>query len=166
MQWDSSLNLGFSTAEASQLYLPVDMDPSAPTVEAQSLEAGSLLAQVRDLIRLRSENPALSGDGIFTSLYAEPWQYPFVYSRSKDKKTFVIAVNPSDRKVSAEFPLKDAPELQHQQGNSVEHRIESGRCTLQMGPLSYAIFEAIPSSSERPKSKISSDLNLTASITD
>jgi hypothetical protein len=35
MQWDDGPNAGFSTADPSRLYLPVDPDPTRPTVAAQ-----------------------------------------------------------------------------------------------------------------------------------
>ena len=35
MQWSSDKNRGFSTADSSKLYLPVDSSPDAPTVENQ-----------------------------------------------------------------------------------------------------------------------------------
>jgi len=141
MQWDRSANLGFSTADASQLYLPVDSVPDAPTVEKQSRKQTALLSQVKELIRLRRDNPALSAEGLFEPLYAEAWKYPFIYSRSKAGKTFVIAVNPSDSKAQAEFELKGAGKLRLVHGDKVPHTLHAGQCKMTMKPLSYAIFE-------------------------
>ena len=141
MQWDRSANLGFSTADASQLYLPVDSVPAAPTVEKQSRKQTALLSQVKELIRLRRDNPALSAEGLFEPLYAEAWKYPFIYSRSKAGKTFVIAVNPSDSKAQAEFELKGAGKLRLVHGDKVPHTLHAGQCKMTMKPLSYAIFE-------------------------
>lgn len=41
MQWDDSLNAGFSSADPSDLYLPIDPDPGRPTVAAQEQDASS-----------------------------------------------------------------------------------------------------------------------------
>lgn len=143
MQWNSTANHGFSTADASQLYLPVDSAADAPTVEAQLSKPGSLLCEVKKLVALRHAQPALSGDALFTPLYAEAMKYPFVYARSKDGKTFVIAINPSGDDVQADFELKNARELHHIEGDKISLSIASGRCIMKMPALSYAIFEQI-----------------------
>ena len=36
MQWDDTANHGFSTADAQDIYLPVDTAADAPTVAAQA----------------------------------------------------------------------------------------------------------------------------------
>lgn len=143
MQWDGSRNLGFSTADAAQLYLPVDAAPDAPTVEAQLRGKETLLAQVKDLVRLRLENPALASEGLFTPLYAEAKRYPFIYSRSKDGRTFVIAVNPSDAAVHADFALTGISALQLIRGDKSPTTLKTGRCEIEMTPLSFAIFEGV-----------------------
>src|SRR5204862_7588084 len=61
MQWDDGPNAGFSTAEASRLYLPIDPDPARPTVAAQEPDPASTLNLVRRLVALRRATPALGG---------------------------------------------------------------------------------------------------------
>mgnify|MGYP002749668689 CR=1 FL=1 len=39
MQWDDSPNAGFSTADASRLYLPIDPSPARPTVAAEERDS-------------------------------------------------------------------------------------------------------------------------------
>jgi maltose alpha-D-glucosyltransferase/alpha-amylase len=141
MQWNHSPNLGFSTADAAQLYLPVDAAPDAPTVEAALEEKDSLLAQVKELVRLRLAHPALGSEGLFTPLYAEAHQCPFVYSRSQDGKTFMIAVNPSAQAVKADFAWPTGESLHLIRGDKISPVFDKGRCRLEMLPLSYAIFE-------------------------
>jgi glycosidase len=141
MQWDDSANNGFSTAEPARLYLPVDPLPGAPNVEAQLRGSDTLLSQVRELVQLRLAHPALSGDGSFTPLYAEAWKYPFVYARSKEDKTFVIAINPSGRAEQADFALEHATGLRPVHGDPVSPTLHGGRCEMKMDPLSFAIFE-------------------------
>lgn len=93
MQWNSSKNLGFSTAESNMLYLPVDSSKDAPTVENQKNKQDSIYETVRTVIRLRREHDDLGSDGDFEVLYAEKGKYPFIYKRGN----FVIAVNPSKK---------------------------------------------------------------------
>jgi glycosidase len=97
MQWDASPNAGFSTAPASQLYLPIDPQPDRPTVAAQREALASLLNCVRQLIRLRQAHPALCASSLFEPVYARPGQLPFVYRRSAGNETVVVALNPADK---------------------------------------------------------------------
>lgn len=98
MQWDDTMNAGFSTADPAQLYLPVDPDPGRPTVAAQVADEGSVLHLVRRLIGLRREHPALGGRGSTTVLHSG---YPLVYRRGS---SHLVAVNPSASRVTLDVP--------------------------------------------------------------
>ena len=63
MQWDDSPNAGFSTADASRLYLPIDPSPARPTVAAEERDPQSILNYVKGLIALRRQTPALGTHG-------------------------------------------------------------------------------------------------------
>ncbi len=89
MQWDDTANYGFSTAEKDRLYLPVDPAEDAPTVQAQKDDPDSLYNTVKEVIRLRHENPDLQADGPFEVLIAEGTD--FVYRRG----SLIVAMNPS-----------------------------------------------------------------------
>jgi maltose alpha-D-glucosyltransferase/alpha-amylase len=102
MQWDATANAGFSTAPAEHLYLPVDPDPDRPTVAAQRDDPDSLLHQVRRLIRLRRETPAL---GVHTGVEVLHREYPLVYVRGG---THLVVVNP--RREPAELPAPELPD--------------------------------------------------------
>jgi maltose alpha-D-glucosyltransferase/alpha-amylase len=103
MQWGPGANLGFSTAPAEKLYLPVDAAADAPTVAAQEQDPGSLLHLVRSLVALRKAHPAMGNDGGFTPLYAKPGQYPFVYERSTGEQRVVVVINPAGRATEADL---------------------------------------------------------------
>ena len=63
MQWDSEKpNLGFSTAEASKLYLDVDREPNAPCARQQMEDDRSLWNLVRRLNEIRQAHPELQSD--------------------------------------------------------------------------------------------------------
>lgn len=105
MQWDSSANLGFSTAAPDKLYLPVDSSDDAPTVESQESDEDSMLNTIRRVIKLRHENEDLQSDGDFEVVYAERGKYPFIFKRGK----FLIAVNPTDKERTAPFDFDGIP---------------------------------------------------------
>ena len=102
MQWNSSnATLGFSDGDPAGLYLPVDSDPSAPTVESAEKDPDSLIHTIREIIKLRHEHEDLQADAEFEPLVAQMGDNaPFVYRRGK----LILAVNPSGHEVSAVLP--------------------------------------------------------------
>ncbi len=64
MQWEDSLNAGFSTTAPDKLYLPViatpPYDPSSINVKAQQQDPGSLLNRVRHMLAVRKANPVFA----------------------------------------------------------------------------------------------------------
>jgi maltose alpha-D-glucosyltransferase/alpha-amylase len=124
-----------------QLYLPIDESEDAPNVEDQQNQEDSLLNTVRNLIRLRKQNPALQASGDFIPIYAEEGRYPFVYFRSAGKNKVLIAVNPSSRSATASFKLPTAEtfvELKMVEG--IRLRENKGVFNIKMDGLSYGIF--------------------------
>jgi len=105
MQWNSDKNLGFSTAEAEKLYLPVDPAGDAPNVEAQERNPKSLLNKVRQFISLRHSEPALADYAEFVPLYAEKDTYPFVYARAAGKDVVLVMLNPCGEASEATFEV-------------------------------------------------------------
>ncbi len=105
MQWSNADNLGFSTAAAEKLYLPVDTADNAPYVEAQEKDSNSLLNRTRRLIQLKHSEPALADYAEFVPLYAKENTYPFIYARAKDQDVVLVMLNPSAKEVNADFEL-------------------------------------------------------------
>jgi len=103
MQWSGGPGKGFSAADPSSLYLPVDPAPDAPNVADEEGDPGSLLNRVRALIRLKHSEPALAAHARFDPLYAERDAYPFVFSRSGGGQTLLLVFNPAARTASAKF---------------------------------------------------------------
>ena len=105
MQWTSGRNKGFSTARASELYLPLDPSHDAPDVASQLDDPGSHLNLIRALLALRRGHVALGNLGEFRVLYARKNAYPFVYERSGDGEQFVVVLNPRAEAARATIEL-------------------------------------------------------------
>ncbi|WP_404425083.1 alpha-amylase family glycosyl hydrolase [Nibricoccus sp. IMCC34717] len=98
MQWDKTKNFGFSSADANQLYLPVDSDPKAENVASQRANRKSLLHWTRMLLQLRRQFPALGNDGRFKVLHQKrSGKGPLCFLRIQEKDTVLVVVNPSLR---------------------------------------------------------------------
>jgi glycosidase len=103
MQWSDERNAGFSTAEANELYLPIDPAADRPNVRQQERDAFSLLQRVRKLVAIRKTHPALQASATFDILFAQAGKYPLIYKRESQKDTFVVAVNPAAYPVEVEI---------------------------------------------------------------
>lgn len=121
MQWDGSVNAGFSTCAPEQMYLPVCPEwipatsypaylawkaagakhptaPGAPTVESQEEDPQSLLNWTRRLIALRKSTPAFWADSDMLPVLDPAHPYPMVYTRSDGNQTWLVALNPTGKK--------------------------------------------------------------------
>ena len=99
MQWNKSVNLGFSDADKSDLYLPVDDSADAPTVASQENDPDSLLNIVRAVIALRHHEEDLQADAPLQIICSEAGK-PLVYLRG----SLLCIVNPEGRDLSAALP--------------------------------------------------------------
>ena len=124
MQWDNSTNLGFSDANASDLYLPVDASEDAPTVAAQENDPASLLSTVRAILALRHQEEDLQADAAFKVVCSEAGK-PFVYRRGK----LLCAVNPAGSEQSVALPAAVTESL------SGDVLFELGKTSLKDGVL-------------------------------
>lgn len=134
MQWSREKNLGFSTADAASLYLPVDPADDAPAVEDQKADADSLYHTVKDLIALRHAQPDLQADGEFEALCAEDTEPLFLYRRG----LLLLAVNPSSQERSVRLPSAYTGS-----GRDVLFRIGSGSCdgqSVRLGAQSFLVL--------------------------
>jgi glycosidase len=144
MQWNRGRNLGFSTADPSKLYLPVDPAPDAPTVEAEERKPSSLLNRVRKLIRLKHTEPALAAYAEFVPLYARENTYPLVYARASAGETLLVIFNPAASAASAQFAFPvDFRDLELLAGRAVRTTKEPGRLKIEVPGEAYAIYRAV-----------------------
>lgn len=135
MQWSRGRNAGFSTAPKRDLYLPIDPDPKRSCVADQENDTSSMLHLVRRLLALRKEVPALGNDSPFQPVDTGGDGVPFLYRRGTGRRSVLVAINPSDRTVTAHIPTNAdvAPLL----AEGVE--IQGGQ--LRMNPVSFGIFQ-------------------------
>ena len=120
MQWDNSKNLGFSTADASELYLPVDDSKDAPTVAKNAAEPHSLLNFVKEIIALRRSNEELGSKANFELIYAEESSKLMVYKRGD----FIFFINPSYNTYEFDAKSKNIEVLQRFWGINGEISID------------------------------------------
>ena len=144
MQWTPGKNLGFSAADAEELYLPVDMAEDAPNVADQEKESNSLLNRVRKLIALRKKEKALSAYAEFVPVYAQKDTYPFVYARAHGDEHILVVLNPRAEAASAEFTLKPAAKkLKLLAGKKLKVKNKGGDYNLTIPGRSYAIYKLL-----------------------
>lgn len=122
MQWDGSKNSGFSTCEPEKLYFPMcpEWTPATSypmyldwkknggktiaageiTVESQDQDTNSLLNWTRGLIALRKDTKAFWGYSDLKPILDPAHPYPLLYTRSDGDETYLVALNPTGRKVT------------------------------------------------------------------
>lgn len=109
MQWDNTVNAGFSSAPKEKLYIRQDESPDRPTVKSQQEDENSLLNEIKKLIVIRQSHTALQSKGEIAFVYAEKNEYPFAYVRSAGEEKILVIINPADREVSfeCEYTVKE-----------------------------------------------------------
>ena len=131
MQWDGTVNRGFSSADPDRIYLPVDCSPEAPDVQGQLSDPHSLLNETKRLISLRKDHADLLASSSFSVIHAEESAYPFVYGRG----SLILSVNPSSGTTSFSDASISGRKVIYSIGDvSVEDN------TLTMGAQSFAVL--------------------------
>lgn len=143
MQWDTSENAGFSTAEPSKLYLPVDNAPQFPNVAEQLTDPNSVLNYVSDLIALRQATPALGVEGDWKYVGDLDNPYPMIYARTLGEEKYVVVFNPADRTVSGSIPAmgKKAEWVFGNNKSLAKCKSSKDDHTFTMKPISVAIYK-------------------------
>jgi maltose alpha-D-glucosyltransferase/alpha-amylase len=135
MQWNSGKNLGFSEADAADLYLPVDDAPDAPNVADAMKDPDSLYHTVKDLIALRHANKDLQANTYCEVIYAEKEKFPFIYKRG----SFIMVLNPSRETMTNIIPA--GFEKVYGIGDIEALPVDESD-VLKVGPQSFAVFKA------------------------
>lgn len=101
MQWNSGKNAGFSDTDG-ELYLPINENYCTVNCEAMAKDNNSLLNTVKTLVEIKRKYLGeFSLDADFKLLSDT---YPVVFKRKKNNKSFICAVNPSDRHYTIDLP--------------------------------------------------------------
>lgn len=144
MQWSTEANLGFSTAAADKLYLPVDTAKNAPNVATEEMNPNSLLNKTRKLIELRHTEPALANYAEFVPLFALKDTYPFVYARANNTDVVLVFLNPSAKEVQVSFDINITfASTQLLAGDEFEIKQSGNQVSATMPGQSYAIVKLI-----------------------
>jgi maltose alpha-D-glucosyltransferase / alpha-amylase len=143
MQWNSSEKAGFSEADISIFYLPLDTDPNRPNVQEQKKDPDSLLNFVRKLTSLRKKYKALGNTGDFKPLFAKDHAYPFIFERSAEDGKYIVVINPSEKKVTAEFTHDGIKKLEPVIVDKVICKVNNSLIKVTAGEVSYGIFKIV-----------------------
>ena len=100
MQWDDTVNAGFSTAPKEKLYICQDESADRPTAANQMADENSLYHEIKRLIEIRQAHKALRSKGEIEFVYAEKDAYPLAYARRSGEQKILVVINPADREVS------------------------------------------------------------------
>ena len=133
MQWDASLNAGFSAAKPDMLYVAQDSASDRPTVEAQIGDADSLYSEVKRLIAFRQSHEALRNDGEIEFLRGD--NYPLAFVRKTGNEKLLVIINPSDRKQPLSVDVKPGEALY-----TIGGRIEGAEGGFAAAPCSAGIY--------------------------
>ena len=95
MQWDETLNAGFSDADRKKLYIPIDLAADSPNVKAQINDDASLYNEVKKLIAIRQSHKALKNSGGIEFICDGAEGKPMVYLRSCEDEKILVALNPT-----------------------------------------------------------------------
>ena len=100
MQWDNSVNHGFSKAAPEKLYLPTDTADDAPVVSDALAGENRVYTEVCKLTGLRKNHAALHPAAGLEFLHGTAGRFPLVYRRKNGKDSCIIFLNPcKDEKV-------------------------------------------------------------------
>jgi len=118
MQWDDSVNAGFSSAKKEMLYVAQDSDENRPTIKNQAADENSLYNEIKKLIKIRKENAALLSKGEIEFVAAKKDTYPLAYVRSSEDEKILVVINPSAEDVTFDFDGKFGEEIYRFGGNA------------------------------------------------
>lgn len=141
MQWDNSRNAGFSTASPEKLYLPVWTDNGKLTVAAQDQDPNSVLNFVRALIKVRHDNPTLGNQGDWITVSDQKKPYPWIYTRTGEEGTYIVALNPGGKAAEATVELPEGELKELLANGKVSTKQTKKGTTFKLAGCSSAIFK-------------------------
>jgi maltose alpha-D-glucosyltransferase/alpha-amylase len=146
MQWDETLNAGFSSARPEDLYIPLDPEPGRPDVKRQMADPASLRSEVRRLIELRTRHEALQNTAPVEFLPLRPGEDgTLIYRRGKGEGAITVALNPSGNSRALALHGLNSDKLLHYVGSHPEF----GAGTVTLPPSSGAFFLEQPGGNQQ-----------------
>lgn len=139
MQWDNSLNRGFSRADKKNLYLPVDTSPSSPDVQSQIKNPNSLLNLIKKLVEIRNRSAALQGNNEWKIINLKNKDC-LIYSRSNGDQTILIALNPYDDTINKKVKFKPSSCCQTLLSNKAVAKLENDSLQLHLPAKSFILL--------------------------
>ncbi len=131
MQWDNGeVNCGFSEASPENLYIAIDDSADRPTVAEQISNPNSILNEVKRLIKLRRQTPALQECSEFELMSTEQ-AYPLIYLRKQGDNKILVLINPNDTEYSYNYE-KNISDIIY----SVNHIVTIDGTTVKIPPCS------------------------------
>lgn len=142
MQWDNTENAGFSKADASKLYLPIDREDCIPTVENQVNNPLSLLSFVKQVISLKKTYASLKPSGKIRFLLSKNKTYPLVYERTAGNERIIVVLNPSATLHEVNLPFDEScteitPLLN---SDKAQMKFVAGSLQIMAPAVSYGIY--------------------------
>ena len=97
---------------------------------------------VLELIKLRRSSDALGSDGDWRLVSSLDAPYPMIYERTSGDEVWVVALNPTAKKVTGEIPTYSAdPEPVFGSYDSVKYRSGKEVDKITLSPVSAAVFK-------------------------
>jgi glycosidase len=142
MQWSRGKDDGFSTADPNKLYLPVDTSTDAPNVQDEEKDKNSLLNNVRKLIRIKKNEPALRAYAEFVPVYAKENSYPFLFARANGKDVILAVFNPAAEEKTANFSLNlEVTEFTLLAGAKSKIEAKGNKYKLKISGQTYSLYK-------------------------
>ncbi|MEN6393475.1 MAG: maltose alpha-D-glucosyltransferase [Anaerolineaceae bacterium] len=141
MQWQNSLNAGFSSAEPGNLYAPIidkePYDPSRVNVEDQQKNPNSLFNKIKHMVAVRKQSPALAS-GKLEWVKGEN-QAVAAYWRSIKQENLLICNNLSSdyQNLAIPLPREHRHEIVDILSGQIIHSSLTGELGLELSPHQY-----------------------------
>lgn len=131
MQWDDSVNAGFSLASPDSLYIMIDPSDERPTVKKQLSDENSVMNELKRQINIRKNNVSLQSEAPIEIINAKKDAYPLVFKRGDD---ILVAINPSDKEKTCDYNGNFGDVIYQFNGIS---KLENGKLTVPPQSASY-----------------------------
>ena len=136
MQWDSSLNAGFSAAPRDRLYIPLDSAADRPTVQSQLADTDSLLNHVKEMIALRQSHPALQNRSEIQFVCSGAPKQALAYERFCENERLLVVLNPHPEAATFAYDKKLAETLYAFGGEAAQ-----AEDTITVPPVSASVYK-------------------------